>query len=393
MPGRDADPRLREALALLAAAARERLAGTTLAGRPQALELALRVPLDETALAAGAAALDEELWAEVQALRAAGAPLPPGRVWCPRCAAASCAHAVPADPRQAFAGYGATGLPRFTDLGQLLLERQHPRVAELYDEPPRLLTMVQGWPELAGALLPAYRDAFAALRLHGQVVAGWYRTAAPAGGANRLAVTFQLLSTGRNRRRRHILHVVHAPAGDGSGSLLEALHDAHGRLPWRDALRWAESTLAEIDAAARRPRPPPPAAVEARLQGLLVHLAERLERPFRGRQRRTAHAEARHATTVPQHGGRPTRTAVADLRAAPQERVLFDPRHETFVVLGPRGRTHVFASGGKLVTSVRYPAATIDRRQKSGDWRATTSEQAGALRSRVEELLAAGPPS
>jgi hypothetical protein len=43
------------------------------------------------------------------------------------------------------------------------------------------------------------------------------------------------------------------------------------------------------------------------------------------------------------------------------------------------------------VTSVRYPAATVERRQKSGAWRATNAEQAAALRARVEELLAAEP--
>jgi hypothetical protein len=378
------DDRLRQALALLAAVARERLAAAGgNGGRPE-LELALRLPLAEASLAAATAALDEELGAELAALASARALCRPGHVWCPRCASSSCGHSAPADPRQVFAGYGATGLPRFVDFGQLLLERQDPRVAELYDGRPRLLTMAQGSRELGGALLPAYRERFGGLRLHGQVVVGWYRTAAPAAGHDRLALSFLLLSTGRGHRRRHALHRV---GGASEPALLEALVDAHGRLPWRDALRWAETTLEEIDAAARRPRPPAPAAVEARLQGLLHHLAESLERPARARQRRTGHAERRHAASLPEQGGRPTRDAVADLRAAPQERVLFDPRHETFVVLGPRGRTHVFAGGGKLVTSVRYPAATIEKRQKTGAWRATTGEQAGALRARVEELV------
>jgi hypothetical protein len=165
--------------------------------------------------------------------------------------------------------------------------------------------------------------------------------------------------------------------------LLEAMHDERGRQPWAEARHWAEAALEEIAASARSPRPPAPAALAGRLAGLLHHLAERLERPHRARQRRTAHGERRHHA-----GHRPTPTALADLRAAPAERVLYDPRHDTFVVLGPRGRTHVFGSAGKLVTSVRYPAATIDRRQKLGHWRPLGAQGAAALVARVEELVA-----
>jgi len=386
------DDRLRRALALIASVARERFAAAGGNGRAAEVELALRLPLrphgdprgEQAALAAAATALDAGLALEVEALVAGNALCHPGNAFCARCASSTCEHATPAGPREAFAGYGPTGLPRFLDLGQLLLERKHPRVAELYDERPQLVSLVLGWGDLAEALLPAYRSRFGDLRLHGQVVCGWYRSPTPAGGHDRLAVTFQLLSNGRGRRRRYRLHQVGGGASRADlQPLLEAVHERHGRLPWREPLRWAQTTLAAIESAARRPRPPAPAAIDSRLQGLLLHLGEALERPFRSRERRTAHAEVRH------QGGRPTRAAVADLRAAPGERVLFDPRHETFVVLGPRGRTHVFGSGGKLVTSVRYPAATIERRQKSGAWRATTGEQASALRARVEELVAA----
>jgi hypothetical protein len=273
---------------------------------------------------------------------------------------------------------GPLGVPRFADFGQLLLERQHPRVAELYAARSPLLTLALGGRELVADLLPAYREHLGGVRVHGQVSAGWYRPRGAPDGP-RAALTLQVLSAGHGRRRRFALHAVGAAA---DATLLDALQDEHGRLPWADARRWAEATLQEIATAARAPRPPATAALEARVEGLLQHLAERLERPHRGRLRRTTHAQERHHA-----GHRPTRAAVADLREAPLERVLFDPRHETFVVLGPRGRTHVFGSEGKLVTSVRYPAATIDKRQKLGHWRPTTGGQAAALLARVEELV------
>jgi hypothetical protein len=377
------DERLRRALELLAELARERLRSLGNGGPPsEPLRLELRLPLagGPQALAAGAAALDRELGEELRALVAARSLWPLGRVFCARCGTAGCEHAAPPDARAVFTGWGPSGLPRFLDLGQLLLERQHPRVGDLYGERGPLVAVALDGRELIADLLPAYRERLGGTRLHGQVVAGWYRPSGADGG--RAALAFQLLSAGHGRRRRYALHALGAAADP---RLLESLLDEHGRQPWTDARRWAEGALREVEANARGPRPAAPGMLAGRLSGLLQHLAERLERPHRAQRRRTAHGERRH------HGGvRPTRAALADLRLAPAERVLFDPRHETYVVLGPRGRTHVFGSEGKLVTSVRYPAATIDRRQKLGHWRPLGAAQAAALLARVEELVAGG---
>ena len=376
------DERLQRALELLAELARERLRALGNGGPPrEPLRLELRLPLagGPEALAAGAAALDREIGEELRAVIAARSLWPPGRVLCARCASTGCEHAAPRDPRHVFAGWGPSGVPRFLDLGQLLLERQHPRVEDLYRDGAPLVALALDGGELVADLLPAYRERLGGVRLHGQVAAGWYRVPAAADG-QRAALAFQLLSIGRGSRRRYALHAMGAAADP---RLLEALHDERGRQPWTEARRWAESALEEIAASARSPRPPAPGALEGRLAGLLHHLAERLERPHRARQRRTAHGESRHHA-----GHRPTPTALADLRAAPAERVLYDPRHDTFVVLGPRGRTHVFGSAGKLVTSVRYPAATIDRRRKLGHWRPLGAQGAAALVARVEELVA-----
>ena len=63
--------------------------------------------------------------------------------------------------------------------------------------------------------------------------------------------------------------------------------------------------------------------------------------------------------------------------------MLHDERRNTYVVLGERGRTHVFSLAGKLITSVRYPAQTIAQRRESGVWRASSAEEIAALRARV----------
>ena len=377
----ESDDRLRRALELLAGAARDRLRDLGNGGPPrEPLRLELRLPLagGADALDAGAAALEREIAEELRALVAERSLWPPGRVLCARCGSTGCEHAAPRDPRAVFAGWSPTGLPRFLDLGQLLLERGHPRVDDLYRERAPLVAVAIDGAELTADLLPVFHERLGGVRLHGQVVAGWYRRPGAADG-ERAALAFQLLSVGSGRRRRHALHPMGAAADP---RLLEDLHDERGRPPWSEARRWAEAALEEIATSARGPRPPAAGALAGRLAGLLRHLAERLERPHRARERRTAHGERRHHA-----GHRPTPTALADLRAAPVERVLYDPRHDTFVVLGPRGRTHVFGSAGKLVTSVRYPAATIERRQKLGEWRRLPAAQAAALVARVEELV------
>jgi hypothetical protein len=76
--------------------------------------------------------------------------------------------------------------------------------------------------------------------------------------------------------------------------------------------------------------------------------------------------------------------ALPDLAHATPENLLFDTRRETLVVVGDKGRAHVFSLTGKLVTSVRYSPAAIERRRGNGTWRPATPEEVAQVRSRVE---------
>ena len=75
--------------------------------------------------------------------------------------------------------------------------------------------------------------------------------------------------------------------------------------------------------------------------------------------------------------------AFGDLEQAKDENILFDTRRETLIVLGDRGRAHVFNPSGRLVTSIRYSPAAIDKRRKRGLWKAATRDQIGALKKQV----------
>jgi hypothetical protein len=375
--------RVEQALRLLAEETRQRVtrhpAGHLVSARGEAIDLALTVPtggrgIRFDALASDAAAALDRAVAALVAHRSA---FRPGAVYCLRCNRADCEHAEPPGPRHVFAGYGNTGLPRFLDFAQLLLERSDPRVDRLYQERPALLAHTVLGADLTGELLPAYRDSEAGFRLHGQVAAGWYRVPDSAGRPAVLALTFQVVSTRpAGSPRRYGLNVL----GIGpEGEPLEHLFDRLGILPWADSVRWAQDALESLERAATAKqggRKPP---LTKRITGVLNGLSRRLEKDRRAAERKTRHGRDRHV-----QGDRPTRMALADLARAGEEDVLVDRRQDTLVVLGDKGRAHVFNFAGKLVTSIRYNPESIERRRQRDQWRPASGEEIARLRGSVD---------
>jgi hypothetical protein len=114
------------------------------------------------------------------------------------------------------------------------------------------------------------------------------------------------------------------------------------------------------------------------MAGVLDGLSRRLEKDRRATERKTVHARDRHA-----QGDRPTRMALADLARAGEDDVLVDRRQDTLVVLGDKGRAHVFNFAGKLVTSIRYNPESIERRRQRDQWRPASGEEIARLRGSV----------
>ncbi|MES1245451.1 MAG: hypothetical protein ABUT39_27855 [Acidobacteriota bacterium] len=368
---------------LLADEVRERLdrhpLGHLVAGRGGRVDVRLAVPtaLKEGTLERAGRAAEEAVQESIQSLVAHSARFQPGRVFCLRCQSAVCEHSAPLGNRQVFTGYASTGVPRFADLGQWLLARRDPRVDLLYRESPQLLATVSPGSELTGELLPVFLQNESGYRLHGQVAVGWYP--APTGNGHRepLAVSFQVLSSrSRGGRRRFGLNVIGTGPG---GQPLEHLYDRVGEIPWSGSVRWAQTVLASIEHQLERAPRTPPQAVDQRIEGLVAALARRLEKGWRGEERRTQHARVRH-----REGDRPTRMALADFARATPENLLFDTRRETLVVVGDRGRAHVFNREGKLVTSIRYNPAVIEKRRRNGLWRPAAREEVDEVRQRLE---------
>jgi|CXWL01.1.fsa_nt_gi hypothetical protein len=375
--GDDDGQRVRDALALLAEELRRRVERHPhgyLAAGSESLDLPLHLSLarDPARLAAAARELSDDLTRGLDGLLGHHAVLRPGHVFCLRCGTADCEHAALAAPRETFTGYGPTGLPRFQDFGQWLLASRDPRLDALYAAAGPTVAVIATPAELLQDLLPAYRDNATGFQLHGQVTAGWFRLPDAQGLLHPLAVTFQVVSSRPSRgRRRYGLGVLALAPG---GETLERLADRAGELPWSASARWAQSVVAGFAPAGGSHEVP-----ESRIEGLLAAVARRLEKGTRARDRRTHHAEERH-----QGGDRPTRMAITDLARARDESLLFDVRKKTFVVLGERGRAHVFSPAGKLVTSVRYPAGTTEKRRERGLWRPAAADEIRALREKVE---------
>lgn len=376
--------RLQQVMKLLADEVRERLErhplGHLVAGRGDRLDVLLAVPtaLREGTLERAGEAAEESVQSAIQSLVAHSARFQPGRVFCLRCQSASCEHSAPASSRQVFAGYAGTGASRFLDMAQWLLQRRDPRIDLLYREPPQLVATVTSGEEMTSELLPAFLQQESGYRLHAQVAVGWYPAPDPnLPGRQPLAVSFQVISSrARGGRRRFGLNVIGIGPG---GEPLEHLYDRMGEVPWSGAVRWAQTVLGSIERQLERAPRTPPKAVDQRIEGLVNALARRLEKGWRGEERRTRHARVRH-----REGDRPTRMALADFARAAPEDLLFDTRRDTLVVVGDRGRAHVFNREGKLVTSIRYNPAVIEKRRQNGMWRPAAKEEVDGVRMRLE---------
>ncbi len=374
---------LTRAIEALSRAADERVAkhpqGHLVSGHRASLELTLEIPLSPSGgvPAETVAFAKKNLENQVEHLLAHRAAFRPGRVFCLRCSSADCEHATPQSSRQIFAGYGATGMPRFQDFGQWLLEHQHPGVDRLYRRPPQLVTDLASGNDLHAQLLPAFRERRIDYRIHGQVTAGWFPVPAAGGVPDVLALTFQVLSSapngrrGRRGRRRLGLNVLGVgPAGEPLAELYERL----GEIRWAGAVRWSQEALASIERS-QGSKSATPQRLSERIEGVLGGIARRLEHHRRSQDRRTRHAQKRH-----KEGDRPTRMALTDLARASDESILYDGRRETCVVLGEKGRAHVFNTQGKLVTSIRYSPESIEKKKKLGIWRQATVEEIAGLR-------------
>jgi hypothetical protein len=292
-----------------------------------------------------------------------------GRVFCYRCDSSDCPHSAPPRPTSVFGGYAPTGLPRWPELGQLLLDLKHPKVDLLYESGTRELAAAYMDGEyLKGPQLNVFGRHSRAYNILGQAVFGFMRLYPPHQGDQepvRVALTVQAVESCRLDGSPRLDLNVLGRLWDDSPVLL-ALGELHqSRIldiiaETRRGIQGIGSS-GEMRHGPRQGRLHPDAGM--RVARALKEMARSVERLGRQAVRRTAHAEERRADN------RPTFKALEDACTVPEDRLLWDEHKGTVVVIGPRNRVHVFSLDGRHVTSLALEGETIQGRLRRRRWR------------------------
>ncbi len=275
----------------------------------------------------------------------------------------------PPTPRDVFCGYSETGVPKFCSLLDFAIEKKDSGVEELASDKGRVVILKSAREDLVEDRLPDFERRNRAYDIRGQVVLGYFHQRTEA-GPERFAVTVQLVrSSTRSRAVRLGLNVIgQLPDGQPAYKLiLEQPEHPLARL-----IHNSDRSLARINQELKRlPVAKRLSHAAAAAEGILADMTLGQERHTRRESWRTSHAQKRAKT-----GERPTGCARADLGRAKTNHVLLDLAAKTFVILGPKGRIHVFNDGGKHVTSLQLEKRAIEQRMAKKRWMTLEPEDA-----------------
>ncbi|MGE3174476.1 MAG: hypothetical protein AB7O97_17735 [Planctomycetota bacterium] len=340
---------------------------------PRFLDLNLRVPLDDRGDARGAAAQAvEQLLQRVREVREHERALRPGSVFCYFSGSAEVEHCRPAEARQVFEGYNSTGRPVFSDFVTMAIERKDPGIDQLLAGDELVLTHVTMGRVLRTQQLAEFGGESPVFKILGQVDAGLFRVL---GAEQKCAFSFQLLrgSTleGKPRLRLHAVGKVDLMDLADPG-ILNILSRFQRHLDAESLRLSGKEQNGGVDD-------------EAFVLPLLQDLAQKLAGRARSQGRRTQHAQSRS-----EERQRPTPRAYPDAGEAPDASILWDTEKATIVVVGPKGRVHVFTPQARHVTSVMMQGSAIERRRQQSRWRMADPEERGEFRIQLKRLVAAG---
>jgi hypothetical protein len=350
-----------------------RVEGVDPLAMPRYLDLSLRVPLDggnDVRHAAGTAV--EQILRRVREVREHERALRPGAVFSYFAGSSHAEGCRPTEPRQVFDGYSSTGKPVFSDFVTMSIERKDPNIDRLLAGEELVLTRVTMGRVLRTQQLAEFGGNSPVFKILGQVDAGLFRVL---GAAGKCAFSFQLLRgttlEGRVRLRLHPVGAID-PMDLADPALMQILSRFQRRLDTEAMRLQGQSQQGEVDE-------------EAFVLPLLNDLARQLQSRTRSVGRRTQHGLERT-----EEGQRPTSRAYPDAGEASDDAILWDLDQNTIVVLGGKGRVHVFTPQGKHVTSVMMQGSAIERRRHMGRWRLAEPEERGEFRIQIKRLIATG---
>lgn len=349
-----------------------KVGGVDVLSMPRWLDLNLRIPLDPSDVVQAADLAAQQVLARVREVREHERALRPGAVYCYFQGSAEGEGTRPKEPRQVFDGFGSTGRPVFTDFVTMAIERKDPGIDRLLGGEDVVLTHVTMGRVLRTQQLAEFGGDSPVFRILGQVDAGLFKVL---GAEQRAAFSFQLLRgttlEGKPRLRLHAVGAVDL-MDLADPSVLHILSRFQRRLD-AESLRLAGKAVhGEVDE-------------EQFVLPLLNELAQKLAGRQKHRSRRTAHADERS-----EEGQRPTPRAYPDATEAHDGAILWDTEKSTVVVLGPKGRVHVFTPQAKHVTSVMMQGSAVERRRHTGRWRLAEPDERGEFRIQLRRLVASG---
>ena len=291
----------------------------------------------------------------------------PGHVYCYDCQTATCAHTRPSLPEEVFAGYEATGRPRWCEFFNFLLDLGDRRTDLLFARSPQVLACLVDGQTLCQHQLPSFGRHSLTYRIWAQAAAGYLHV-----GTARCAVTVQLVE---GAGRELSLQVVApeklaeslAETEDSERSSLSRVHDA------LDDARREVRALSVV--WKRSPSGPGRHALRERGLGIMRHLVHSIERKGRQQAHRTQHAEVRAA----QH--RPVHKAREDALAAPTASFFHDVAKSAVIVVGRAGRAHAFTAAGRLITSLTIGGDEVESRQRRRRYVPLTEEEVARFRA------------
>jgi hypothetical protein len=350
-----------------------RVEGVDPLAMPRYLELNLRVPLDggnDVRHAAGTAV--EQISKRVREVREHEKALRPGAVFSYFAGSSHAEGCRPTEPRHVFDGYSSTGKPQFADFVTMAIDRKDPQIDRLLAGEEIILTRVTMGRVLRTQQLAEFGGNSPVFKILGQVDAGLFRVL---GAAGRCAFSFQLLRgttlEGRVRLRLHAVGAVD-PMDLADPAIMQILSRFQRQLDVEAMRLEGQQQNGQVDE-------------EEFVLPMLQDLARQLQNRTRNTGRRTQHGLERA-----EEGQRPTSRAYPDAGEASDDAILWDLDQNTVVVLGGKGRVHVFTPQGKHVTSVMMQGQAIDRRRHMGRWRLAEPEERGEFRIHIKRLVAAG---
>ncbi|MCC6673296.1 MAG: hypothetical protein IT458_19700 [Planctomycetes bacterium] len=342
---------------------------------PRSVEIPVRIPLDvrRDGVRAASDAM-QQILKRIQEVRSHERALVPGAVYCYFQDTAQAQHCRPEQPREVFDGYASTGRPVFTDFVTMAIERKDPLLDRLLAGDDVILTHVTMGRVLRTQQLQEFGKTSPVYRILGQVDAGLFPLL---NDERKAAFSFQLLrGTTLEGKPRLRLHTV------GAVDLLDVADPEVANLVYRFQRR--------LDAESLRLAGLHKSGTEALdeeefVLPLLKDLAQALSGYSRRAGRRTQHAVERS-----DQGVRPTAKAYEDAEQAGDLDLLQDDVEGTVVVVGPKGRVHVFTTDAKHVTSLNMQGSAVAKRRQQGRWRPAEPEERGEFRLQLKRRRSAG---